>query len=783
MALQFNKEIEISVAGNRKAAVWKPQRMMWSDFVNRCAQVVTSPETIQAYKAMRKAQQDELKDVGGYMGGTLVDGKRRKGHVAGRYLVTLDADNIEAGGTQRVLNAVAGLECAYLVYSTRKHESVAPRLRIVFPTNRMMLPDEYEPVARKLAALIGIGIFDPTTFDVTRFMYWGSRCADGEWVFMYGDGKGVLEVDGILSMYQDWRDASQWPVVPGEQKRIQQGIKKLGDPAEKGGIIGAFCKVYDIPAAIYKFLPDVYEECGNGRYTYKAGSTSGGAVLYDDGKYLFSNHATDPAGGRNNNSFDLVRLHLFGHLDENAAEDTPVNRLPSYGEMVKFAHQDADANKIYLEEMFQEPADQDLTRFHRMKKGVPTGVFDEAIVRDIVEQKEFFIMGSTFFIYSGGVYHEDRNGLIVKGWIKEHIYPQFITARAVNGVFQLLSYQWDRQKRYEDLNHYPDTWINFKNCMFDTLEMKVHPHSPEYFAINQVPHNFYPEPPESTGAIERFLKEAIGDKDDINMLYQYVGYCFTKDISFEKFMILYGIGRTGKSVLISLIVNAVGQCNTSSISLQKLNERFYAIELMGKLLNACADIPGEVMRSVDIIKQLTSGDLMMGERKGQDPINFRNVAKLLFSGNTLPLNLDEATDAFYRRLLILKMDNKPVNVDPNLEEKLIQDIDYFIYKAVQAVGASFLIGGIMDSPRSKEEVMKLYKYSDTVAAFLNECTAPCQGARVERSALYIAYQFYCGENGRTPLGRNSFYRNLEESKKICPFKSGNERGFKDIKLI
>lgn len=189
------------------------------------------------------------------------------------------------------------------------------------------------------------------------------------------------------------------------------------------------------------------------------------------------------------------------------------------------------------------------------------------------------------------------------------------------------------------------------------------------------------------------------------------------------------------------------------------------------------------MKSVDIIKQLVSGDLMMGERKGQDPISFWNVAKLLFSGNALPLNLDEATNAFYRRLLILKMDTKPTNADPGLEEKLLQDIDYFIYKAVQAVSFSFMLGCITESQNSKNEVKKLYKYSDTVAAFLDDCTVPRVGAKVDRSALYVAYQFYCGENGRTALTRNAFYKNLEDSKKICSTSSCGKRYFRDIELI
>lgn len=347
MTLQNDKEIIISVAGSRKAMVWKPHKMMWSDFINKISQPVVSTETLREYKAMKKLEQDELKDVGGYVGGTLNGNRRKNDCLTGRYLITLDADNIPPGGTEDVVKRVEGLGCAYLIYSTRKHEGAAPRLRIVFPADRVVTPDEYEPIARKMAGLIGIQMFDPTTFENTRMMYFSSRCVDGEWVFCYED-KPFVSADGVLDMYGDWTNAAEWPEVPGAEKRIQQGIKKLGDPREKNGIIGAFCRVYDIPAAISTFLADVYGDCGNGRYTYMAGSTAAGAVLYDDGQYLYSNHGTDPARGRSCNAFDLVRIHRFGHLDEEAAADTPVNRLPSYKAMCEFAGQDRAVKHEHL---------------------------------------------------------------------------------------------------------------------------------------------------------------------------------------------------------------------------------------------------------------------------------------------------------------------------------------------------------------------------------------------------------------------------------------------------
>lgn len=159
-----DKKIKISTGQSRKSMFWKEQELWWSEFVLRLAKPERTQETLAEYKAMRLADQDRLKDVGGFVGGMLEHGRRRNDCAGNRYLVTLDADNIPAGGTQTIINAVDALGCAYLLYSTRKHEAAAPRLRIVFPLNQPATPDEYEPIARKMASFIGMQIFDPTTF-------------------------------------------------------------------------------------------------------------------------------------------------------------------------------------------------------------------------------------------------------------------------------------------------------------------------------------------------------------------------------------------------------------------------------------------------------------------------------------------------------------------------------------------------------------------------------------------------------------------------------------------
>jgi len=317
---------------------------------------IRGTETLAEYLKLPKAQQDDLKDVGGFVGGALIGGRRKASTVASRDIITLDLDKIPAGGTADVLRRLDGLGCAYVTYSTRKHEEARPRLRVLVPTDRPVSADEYEPIARKLAQLIGIDLADPTTFEAHRLMYWPSCCSDSTYVYQYGD-KPFVSADGVLAMYQDWRNVAEWPQVPGEQQKPNKLATKQGDPLDKTGVVGAFCKVYDIYRAMETFLPGIYEPVAGSsdRFTYTGGSTVGGAIVYDNGKFLYSHHATDPCSGRLVNAFDLVRLHKFGDRgDDDAKPGTPTNRLPSYTAMCEFAVQDEQVALLLNQERYEK---------------------------------------------------------------------------------------------------------------------------------------------------------------------------------------------------------------------------------------------------------------------------------------------------------------------------------------------------------------------------------------------------------------------------------------------
>lgn len=350
--MQNDRKIAIAYGASRRATVWTTQTLLVSELWEKLKVPARGSETLAEYLNLKKAQQDDLKDIGGFVGGTLNGARRKANNVAGRDVITLDLDNIPAGHKDDVLRRVDALGCGYCVYSTRKHQPAAPRLRVLLPIDRTVTAEEYEPIARKMAEYIGLEYADPTTFEPSRLMYWPSCCADSEYVYAVGD-KPFVSADGLLAQYADWRDISLWPALPGQQTFTKLAVKQ-GDPDSKHGVVGAFCRTYDIHRAMDELLPGIYEAVDSmpGRYTYVGGSTTGGAVLYDNGKFLYSHHATDPCSGRLVNAFDLVRLHKFGDQDDTAQAGIPTNRLPSYTAMCEYACGLADVAALISKERY-----------------------------------------------------------------------------------------------------------------------------------------------------------------------------------------------------------------------------------------------------------------------------------------------------------------------------------------------------------------------------------------------------------------------------------------------
>lgn len=427
------------------------------------------------------------------------------------------------------------------------------------------------------------------------------------------------------------------------------------------------------------------------------------------------------------------------------------------------------------------PQPGSLDRFHLFnRKGEISGVFDFAILQHLKTENDLLIIGGVPWLYDGGVYRRDERGAKLSTMIRKCIYPQQIRSTTIQRVFNLFLQDAEIQATPEDLNRCPASWICFRNGVFDPVTCTMHPHDPALRLVNQIPHDFEPDAVTRGDAVDEWLRFIAPDEDDREMLLQYSGLILTRDTRQQKFLILTGTGGTGKSTFIRLLEEMVGYENISSVSLSQLvTNRFASFDLLGRLVNCCADLEVGALEDVSTLKKVLGEDSLRAEAKGRDAVNFRSYARLVFSTNELPTVRAERTNGFYRRLLVLPMNRKPDAVRADFFDQLRGDLPHFLRLCVDALGRMYRRGVILESTHSTEAVNQLRKDSDSVEAFLQEEAEPKTNERIERGTLYSRYAAYCEREGREPMQNKGFFAALR-AKGLSEIKTGNKRFFQGI---
>ena len=159
-------------------------------------------------------------------------------------------------------------------------------------------------------------------------------------------------------------------------------------------------------------------------------------------------------------------------------------------------------------------------------------------------------------------------------------------------------------------------------------------------------------------------------------------------------------------------------------------------------------------------------------------MSFRSYAKLIFSANEMPVNLDEKSDAFYRRMLTIEVSRKGEKI-PNLKEELRNSMPGFICECMNALHRMYVSEQAIDSKNSRQLVHEYHRESDNVQAFLDDRTVIKSGVKIERGELYSLYRSYCVFNQWTPLNNRSFYKNLR-GKGFRDYMSSGSRYFKGL---
>lgn len=387
-------------------------------------------------------------------------------------------------------------------------------------------------------------------------------------------------------------------------------------------------------------------------------------------------------------------------------------------------------------------------------KGVPIKVNGRAIVDYFVNQGDTFVIGGECYRYQDGVYVESSS--YVRSMIKDMIMlDRFITQDQIMSVYKLLADDYRIQKSSFELN--PNTeLINFVNGVWSIQKRKLIPHDSKYLQTIQIPHEIGTYKPFKETRLYDFFKKTRMLKEDIHMIMNYMAYCLTLKHGLKTFMVLLGKSNTGKSVLIRFFESLVGGQNTSALSMHELNMRFYPAQLYGKLLNACADNNSLPLQSIDSLKKITGGDLIMHEKKGKEPFFFTPFCKLIFSFNQMPLQLEEKSNAFYKRMRILRMETELFLNDEYVEDLCTNGVEEIIPYLLTLLP----VKEIKPTRTSNRLVEELRQDSDSIHAFIKKCCKVGEKEHVLKSDLYVAYVEFCNGIGREAHKKHGFMRTL-----------------------
>ena len=561
--------MKIAYGNSRMEKRWKNNEISWDDFCKRVSTTQTTTETVEEYRKMTKPQQDAVKDVGGFVGGHLRGGRRKTGTVLCRSMLTLDMDH----GTPDILDELSLFHSHEMcVYSTHKHTPEAPRLRLIFPLKRDVSEEEYPALARKVAQEIGMDLFDDTTYQPHRLMYWPSTSRNGEYVYQVMDGD-ILDPDAYLGMYDDWRDVSTWPVSSRESEAVKKAAKQQADPLAKTGAVGAFCRTYPIREAIEKFLPDVYAPSAmEGRYDYIPADSSAGVIIIDE-KFAYSFHATDPACGQLLNAFDAVRVHKF-------PDDDPKK---SYNAMAEFAAADEKVKLRIFEEKRQaaaedfDEADPDAWKkqlqYEKKSMELKNNLHNLMLILENDENLK------------GIVFNQLADGMEIRGnvpwphpakfWRDADDAQLICYVDAAYGTFSARNYDIAVTKAVDDRSYHPIREF------FETL--------PAWDGVERA---------------DTLLIDYLGAEDTpyvraVTRKELCAAYCrvYHPGIKFDSMIVLNGDQGIGKSTLIAKLG---GEWYSDSLNLSDMNDKTAAEKLQGYWIMEIGELAG--MRKADLDK-------------------------------------------------------------------------------------------------------------------------------------------------------------------------------------
>lgn len=392
--------------------------------------------------------------------------------------------------------------------------------------------------------------------------------------------------------------------------------------------------------------------------------------------------------------------------------------------------------------------------------------------KHLVAEKNICRINNKLHMYHNGVYTSNIN--LIEATMLDYI-PTLRSANRVETLktIELLCIQ---NKELSSENY-----ISFKNGIYDIENEILLRHDPKYLMLNQIPWN-YVENTSNTFAEEILNQWACNDNSIKMLLEEIIGITFYRSNKISSSFILIGDKDNGKSSFIKLIRNILSNDNYSSVSLEDIESRFKNTEICGKLANLGDDIGDGYIPNTQIFKKLITGDRVQFERKGQDPFEYDNYGKLIFSANTIPKIKDETGAVILKRIILVPFNadfsNKKGNPDLYKQLNNPELVEYIICKSIKALKRVISNKGFTVSDKITKAKDNYIYNNDPVLQFIDEYGED-NITKYEVRDILNSYKSFCDDNDYKNFSSNYLSKGINKylgftKKKININKNGKK---------
>lgn len=401
----------------------------------------------------------------------------------------------------------------------------------------------------------------------------------------------------------------------------------------------------------------------------------------------------------------------------------------------------------------------------------------ETILREESFQKPAFYNGTTFLFEKFAEYFRLTNHVLrINNRLHFFNGKVYVSGQKEMEAAMIKILPLNRSKRkevYDWLDLLPNeaklsnaNMIAFRNGILDIQTEELKPFSPDHLITNMIGWDYNPNA--YAEIVDHTLnKLACQDSEIRALLEEIIGYCFYRRNELGKAFILTGDKSNGKSTYLYMIQMLLGDENIAALDLNELGDKFKTAELFGKLANIGDDIGDEFIPDASVFKKLVTGDRKSVERKGEDPFEFNNYSKMLFSANKIPRMKDQ-TGAVRRRMIIIPFNARFSVEDPDfrpyIKYELIKPdcMEYLINLGIQGLKRVLENQMFTSSAKVEKELEEFDKDNNPILLFIEENGLDTIDNEPQKK-VYAEYSKFCFENNLKPLSATMLRKQIESN--------------------